>query len=147
MEKSVVDSTMTGNLQYFKENYAPYKNNSNSLWEGIRDVLKINSTDPDWLKDCIVAFSDAISLNEDYFLGQMVTIKQQVTQRFAPEGQTNIVEGLSVAGDSSSTYEVKVSKERKLYYDKVTNTSYEEIIRRVHTTQNEGNTNFNLKFN
>ena len=28
MEKSVVDSTMTGNLQYFKENYNPYKNNS-----------------------------------------------------------------------------------------------------------------------
>ena len=147
MEKSVVDSTMTGNLQYFKENYNPYKNNSNSLWEGIRDALKITSTDPDWLNDCIVAFSDAISLNENYFLGQMVTIKQQVTQRFAPEGQTNVVEGLSIAGDSSSTYEVKIEKERKLYYDKVTDTSYEEIIRRVHTTQNEGNTNFNLKFN
>jgi len=147
MEKSIVDSTMTGNLQYFKENYNPYKNNSNSLWTGIRDALKITSVDPDWLKDCIVAFSDAISLNENYFLGQMVTAQQQVTQRFAPEGQTNIVEGLSIAGDSTSITEVKIEKERKLYYDKVTDTSYEEIIRRVHTTTNEGNTNFNLKFN
>ena len=146
INKSILDANVTGNLKYFKDNYKPYINNDNSLWTGLREALEYTQ-DPMWLELIIKEFADAIANNEDYFLGQMVTAKQQLTQRFAPEGQTKIVEGLSVAGDSTSTVEVKTDKERKLYYEKVDDASYQEIVRRVNDTTNEDNSNFNLKFN
>ena len=146
IDKSITDSVMTTNLQYFKQNYKPYINNNGSLWDGIREALEIGSSDPTWLEETIKSFGDCISINEDYFLGNMVTAKQQVSQRFAPEGQSNIVEGLPVNGDATTICDVKTDKERKLSYVKVEDASYEEIIRRVNTLENETNTTFNLKF-
>ena len=62
-----------------------------------------------------------------------------------PLGENVSIESVDVIFEAIK--EALSDKERKLYYEKVDDASYQEIVRRVNDTTNEDNSNFNLKFN
>jgi len=149
LDKSVIDSKVSQDISYFKENSLGYSGDG-EFFEDLKDALDIDpATNPPWIVYMKVNLNKGIPLNENYYLEQLVSVKDNFIEKVISESTSYLTQGLATATEFNTPgVVIKNEKTRKLGYTKVTNTDIEKNIREYNSNKNaEPSTpDFNLKF-
>jgi len=155
VDKNSVDTLIPLNqdVPYFKEYSATYKNTGSVFFDELKEIFGLNpqGIDPAWIGKIRTDITKGTAKNDNYYLEQFVTVKEEFIEKVISETPTYLTQGFS--SDISVTLDQKLTdqKTRKLKYTKTTNPTTVENLAdynsKTNSQQGEHPQNFNLKFN
>ena len=153
IDKNVVDTLVTTNIQPFKDNSILYQNGDGSFYTRLLEAVYpppfISFPEPLWVTNLRNLCSKEIALNEDFYIRKLLDLQKEFVDEVVPDNASTLTlpQGLTELIYPTKLTDLKDDKEREMTYEQITDPTLEAQIREYAGGRNIGpDSSFNLKF-